>query len=769
MNSSSGGKGSGGAGGAAVQGGRIVPVESPGLASSGVPAAHEEFLQVLCTHLTSKEIDDVQRPPSPNNPHFKWWQNPFIPEPKRLYLEFLATSGLLNRPHRHIPHQKFIQMWLNFLASKGVTFEEEKLPEVHPLVPFRGEFNNLWVTFLDENGLLNRSHAHIPHRQFMHMWAEFVKERTLEHIPAFHHEYFTTWWQQFFTPPVGSGEPENALKTGREWWMYFNEKIQEFASKMRRRRHAPFRPVHPGFDWRNNPFIPEWKRKWLRHLESTGVQDPERDPIPERSIQSEWNNFVSERGSELSPDSSYAANRQFLIWWFTRFTHGQLTPVESPDGSGISRHQFVEWWNQFHWKVARAHASLGQKHSLEAFLNWWFAEQNRPSRKISVAAVDAVEPEEETEALSEESVPEESVSTEEEESVSEESEEDDDSWKNNPFIPKPVRMWLQFLEEFENVTNGKNVSEEEFNNMWLDFLVEQEIISDPQENVTIGDFFDWWFDPANLFSQWGNNLSPTSPQLSVSAFGGIEPEEETDLLSEDAETEEDSVSEESEDDWKNNPFIPKPVRLWLEFLEEFNNVTNGTEVPEANFTNMWLDFLVERDILPDSANRENMTIGSFFEWWFSRSIFPASGSISASALKKTASFPHEEFLSQGLRFLEKQLEPGEFTDLEQMKEHFLKWWFEEIYNRFIKVGEAEAKAYHIPHQEFLHLMCESLLSGSSAQTPEETAPEQEEGAVIQNAAGAGASPGATTTQSFLTRAARRMARRVLRSVPLIDG
>ena len=209
-----------------MQSGLVVPAGSSASTENG-PVTHREFLKTLCNFRKNGHIpwgywdsnsadspesfdspesrespesfnspeslespenfnspESLESPESDNDSGFAWWKNPFIPKSKRLWLEFLHSNGLLHQTHRHIPHDEFMQMWMNFLGDRNVATSPDAGDtggvDSNPFIP---EFKKLWLEFLELNGLMNETREHIPHDQFIQMWNDFLAERGVT-LPA---------------------------------------------------------------------------------------------------------------------------------------------------------------------------------------------------------------------------------------------------------------------------------------------------------------------------------------------------------------------------------------------------------------------------------------------------------------------------------------------------------------------------------------------------------------------------------------------------------
>lgn len=131
-----------------------------------------------------ESLESLDSPESDNDSGFAWWKNPFIPKSKRLWLEFLHTNGLLHQTHRNIPYDEFVKMWMDFLGNRNVATAPDTSDTgdvgSNPFIP---EFKKLWLEFLQLNGLMNETREHIPHDQFIRMWNDFLAERGVT-IPA---------------------------------------------------------------------------------------------------------------------------------------------------------------------------------------------------------------------------------------------------------------------------------------------------------------------------------------------------------------------------------------------------------------------------------------------------------------------------------------------------------------------------------------------------------------------------------------------------------
>ena len=68
----------------------------------------------------------------------------------------------------------FVQMWKDFLKNKEGAVSEIESFTLNPFIP---EFKKLWLEFLKMNGLMKLRHKHIRHEQFVQMWHDFLAER----------------------------------------------------------------------------------------------------------------------------------------------------------------------------------------------------------------------------------------------------------------------------------------------------------------------------------------------------------------------------------------------------------------------------------------------------------------------------------------------------------------------------------------------------------------------------------------------------------------
>ena len=274
---------------------------------------------------------------------------------------------------------------------------------------------------------------------------------------------------------------------------------------------------------------------------------------------------------------------------------------------------------------------------------------------------------------------------------------------------------------------GSSIPHEQFVAWWTEFLKghsDTGAFSDQRQ--TLEDFLNWFF------SELKNKLAPSK---GVSTVGEGKPTS-----------------------WKDNPFIPPGKKLWLEFLETTWNQTDD-ELENRTFA----DFLAEKGItFPQEPMPANMSHDEFLQWWFPNlnSGILSAGPISATSLKKSAGIPHDQFISWWKQFLQDQGSSDSFGNEQQIQEDFVNWFLAEMKDRLSMLGSQEAKRQHIPHEEFLDLMCESLLTETNGpQFPDanKSAPVPEP---IQEVERVGARAIDT---------AARAAERVLRSVPLIDG
>ena len=94
----------------------------------------------------------------------------------------------------------------------------------------------------------------------------------------------------------------------------------------------------------------------------------------------------------------------------------------------------------------------------------------------------------------------------------------------------------------------------------------------------------------------------------------------------------------------------------------------------------------------------------------------------------------------------------------------MNWWLAEMQDRFALVGISEAKAQHIPHDQFIDIMCDSLLTG----TYDPEFPDADKNAPASEPASAPEHQMQNVEVNSVDTAVRA-AERVLRSVPLIDG
>ena len=429
--------------------------------------------------------------------------------------------------------------------------------------------------------------------------------------------------------------------------------------------------------WKNNPFIPEGVKLWLEFLESSGMNDPTAEPLPEGQLGPMWSDFLAERGITFPTTGTKGVaavegsapdawkNNPFIpegvkLWLEFLESSGMNDPTAEPLPEG----QLGPMWSDF------------------------LAERGITLPKTGTKGVAAVEG----------SAP--------------------DSWKNNPFIPEGVKLWLEFLESSGmNDPTAEPLPEGQLGPMWSDFLAER--------GITL----------------------PTTGTKGVAAVEGSAP-----------------------DAWKNNPFIPKGKKLWLEFLE-LSGVNDPTAepLPEGHLGRMWSDFLAERGIVlpmgPVSTSAQ-LSHDEFLQWWFTHlnSVGLAAGPIAATTVKKSTGVPHEQFVSWWKQFLQDQANSNLFVNEQQIQEDFINWWLVEIQDRFDMVGTAEAKAQHIPHEQFLDLMCDSLLTGTydpqfpnAKETPADADTPPKPAHQVEH----------VDVKAIDT--AARTAERVLRSVPLIDG
>ena len=366
-----------------------------------------------------------------------------------------------------------------------------------------------------------------------------------------------------------------------------------------------------------------------------------------------------------------------------------------------------------------------------------------------------------------------------------------DAWKNNPFIPKGVKLWLEFLESSGmNDPAAEPLPEGQLGPMWSDFLAERGITLPKTDTKGVtaveGSAPDAWknnpFIPEGVklwleFLESSGMNDPTAEPLPEGQLGSMW----SDFLAEQGITIPKTgtkgvtaVERSAPDAWKNNPFIPKGKKLWLEFLESSGvNDPTAEPLPEGQLGKMWSDFLAERGIVlpprPVSASAQ-VSHDEFLQWWLTHlnSGRLTFGPIAATTVKKSTSVPHEQFVSWWKQFLQDQANSNLYVNEQRSQEDFINWWLAEMQDRFDMVGTSEAKAQHIPHEQFLDLMCDSLLTG----TYDPQFPNAEETLPVPLADGDTPPPQAHEGERVDVKAidtAARTAERVLRSVPLIDG
>ena len=600
-----------------------------------------------------ESFDSPESPESVNSPEsegFAWWKNPFIPKRKRLWLDFLISNGLLHQTHEHIPHGQFMQMWRDFLGDRNVAATAPENTDGNTSSnPFIPEFKQLWLEFLKSNALMNATREHISHDHFIQMWNDFLAERGVE-LPR--------------APVAVAAVGEN---TGT------------------------------GLTWKDNPFIPEGKKLWLEFLESSGVNDPTAEPVPEEVLMQAWKDFLAERGIEMDgPEaptvSTFATHKEFLLWFFNHLSSGQLTTTITPSSAtekktkGIPHDQFVAWWKQFLQEQTNPGTFASQQQTQEDFLNWFFREMHSQLEgNKGVAAVEVAEPA--------------------------------DAWKDDPFIPKGVKLWLEFFESSGvNDPLAEPLPEGQLPIMWKHFLAEKGI---------------------------------TLPQASVAVA---------------------AVEVEPVDAWKDNPIIPKGVKLWLEFLESSGvNDPLAEPLPEGQLPIMWKNFLAEKSItLPQAsvaATSAQMYHSAFLQWWFTQLN---SGQIAVATVKKSSGIPHQQFVAWWKQFLQDQANPSLFATEKGTQEDFMNWWLTEMQDRFTLVGTSDAKTQHIPHDQFLDIMCDNLMTG----TYDPEFPDADKNAAVPAPDAMPAAAAVHQVENVDANSidtAIRAAERVLRSVPLIDG
>ncbi len=444
------------------------------------------------------------------------------------------------------------------------------------------------------------------------------------------------------------------------------------------------------FPWWRNPFIPKGKRLWLEFLSSNGLLHEPHDHVPHSQLMQMWRDFVEQKRNDRPED--------------------QDNDNEVPSNPFVS--EFNKLWQDF----LKENIFILGKHehfSHDQFLDMWgeFFVNDLTSglNMVSTSAVSA----------------------------------------SPKFGPKGPPGFLAKLKEF------------------LDSR------KDPKPSGPKG-FLAWWLQVRGKFPQSGSAGSSAKmprPKFQAAMVGnpGVAVSEET----------EEAASAESTLPWWKNPFIPAPVRLWGQFMEEFANSTAANDnVTDAQLTSKFFDFLADQGVIPEGAAAENATLGDFFEWWFGSMTWgmlspaPLSGiakpslSVSATASMEPARvFPRESFLAWWSEFQRQKAEPDPDAGagvMRDLQERFLNWWTSRMSGRFAQVGAVQASAIGISQTSFIDLFCSSLLTG----TYDPRFPQPVEGKQPQPAP-ALAQPAGVQAEAVDT--ADRAAQRVLRSVPLIDG